>query len=82
MTPAETIARGQRAQRELELTEGVLDKMRAKALEVIAAADVSDMDAIKPHILQVRVIDALRKELGHIVRGGELEEIYSSNSRG
>lgn len=82
MTPAETIAKGQRASRELELTEGVLDKMRAKALESVASADVSDMDAIKSHILQVRVIDALRKELGHIVRGGELEEIYSSQTGG
>lgn len=82
MNRAETIAKGQRADRELELTREVLAKMRSEALEAIIKTAAGKPAEIERQIARVHVIDDLQNRLGQLVQGARLEENLAAQTPG
>lgn len=77
MNRQDVIAKGHKAERELELTSDLLDVMRQQCLEGVVNARPEDVQTL---IVSVRVIDRLRKQLGQLVQGAKLEEILSAQN--
>ena len=66
------VARGQRAERELELTDSVFDELRAAAIEEWSQTAVGHVDKREKLFFVVSTIEAVRKSLKTMVDDGQV----------
>lgn len=70
---SETQRQADKAQRELDITEGLFDRMKANAAAAWLASDEKDPAGRERLFLQVKAIEAVQAELHLLVAEGEVE---------
>lgn len=72
MTQTERLTRGQRAETELQMTDGAFKKLRQHLLEAIAATPFEQRDAREALYMSIQLLEPVQAMLREIINDGAL----------